>query len=110
MLLNRREVVVGEDVAGREEVASAEGVVGDVELDAGGHGAQHLERLGDDLGTDPVPGDDGEAHGARHAVQPRTRADGGSSPQPDPAQSNASSHHWYIGWVISSTPVTQLER
>ena len=62
--LDRREVGVGERVAGLEEPRRSEREARLVEADAAARrrGIQHLLRLGDDLGTDAVTGDDGELH------------------------------------------------
>ncbi len=68
VLSDRVEVVVGEDVAGREVVARAERELGDVELDTGCRGTKHLERLGGHLRTDSVACDHGEFHGAGHGL------------------------------------------
>ena len=61
---DRVEIGVGERVAGLEEACGSQREARLVEADAAarGRGIQHLLRLGDDLGTDAVTGDDGELH------------------------------------------------
>jgi hypothetical protein len=50
--------------------AGAEVVLGRRDVDAlgRGRGAEHLQALGDDLGTDPVTSDDGQGEGGRGRV------------------------------------------
>ena len=60
------QIVVGQGVARLEEPAGAEREARAVEPDAGagGGGIQHLLRLGDDLGSDPVTGDHRQPDGS----------------------------------------------
>ena len=59
VLADLREHRVGQHLAGREVALRAEVVAGLLELDAVRRGRlEHLERLGGDLGSDPVAGDD----------------------------------------------------
>jgi hypothetical protein len=62
---------IGQRLAGRVPAAGAEVVVRRLHGgDAVDRGAQDLEPLGHDLGTDAVTGDDGQADGLRHGSRP----------------------------------------
>ena len=69
--------LVGEHDAVAQVAGAAEVVVDRVEIDAGG--AHDLQRLGDDLGTDPVAADDSDpvmGHMRSKTEKPPTEVDG----------------------------------
>jgi hypothetical protein len=65
--LERIEGSIRKDLACRQEVTGAEGILGDDDVHVvRDDGAEHFHRLGDHFGPYAVTGDHGEVNGARH--------------------------------------------